>query len=157
MLKGYGKGMYSWGQCKAGLLDEYSDLWSQYVLFRAADYAWNIKSDSGESIQAQVESGRLIALRNVFAVSPSPYAGERIEPIDLSAQMTHSFNEFLKEVKAEEYTGHDKAIEMDNGIFDIGFISTRIIDGDVKNRIVLSKNAQGVSIPIDKEYPLKGF
>ena len=47
------------------VLDECSGLWSQYVLFRAANYAWNIKSDSGESTKAQVESGRLVAMRKL--------------------------------------------------------------------------------------------
>jgi hypothetical protein len=152
MLKGYGKGMYSWGQSKTGLLDKYSSLSSQYVLFRAADHAWNIESDNRESTRSQVESGRLAVLRNIFSVNPNPYAGEEIEPIDLSAQMTHSFNEFLKEAKAEEYAGHNKAIDLDDGVFDMGFVPTKIIGGDVKNCIALSKNAQDVSIPIDREY-----
>jgi hypothetical protein len=152
IINGYGKGMYSWGQYKIGLLDKYSGLSSQYALFRAADYAWNASTDSGEGVQPQVESGRLVTIRNIFSVDPNPYAGYGIEPIDISGAMTHSFTELLKDAKPEEYAGCDKVIELNTGASDIGFIPTRITGDDEKNCIALFKNAEDVTIPVAGKY-----
>jgi hypothetical protein len=152
IINGYGKGLYSWGQHKIDLLDKYSGLWSQYALFRSADYAWNASTDSGESVHSQVESGRLVTIRNIFSVDPNPYAGDEIEPIDISGAMTHSFTELLRDAKPEEYAGCDKVIELNAGVSDIGFIPTRIIGDGEKNCIALFKNAEGVTIPMKGNY-----
>ena len=44
-VMGFGKGIYSFGNDKARLLDEYSPLWSLSNILRTADYAWNFAKE----------------------------------------------------------------------------------------------------------------
>ncbi len=147
-IEGYGKGIYSWGQYHHGLMDSYNPLTSHFDHFRAADFAWNMKRDRGESTLTQIESGRLGALRNMFAVRPNPSAGERIEPIDIRAAMTHSFGAYLKQVKPAHYPPGQTAPEIPNGVQELGFIPMRLAGTGKRNCIVVREGDPEVGFPV---------
>ena len=85
---GFGKGIYSFGNDKSHLLDEYSPLWSMSNVIRVSDYAWNLASAEN------LDPARVLAMEHLLALSPNPHAG-RVRPIDLRPALTHVFNEFL--------------------------------------------------------------
>ncbi len=76
---------------------------NMYTLYRAADHAWNLSRDQRVGWEDLVESGRLVAVRNLFAVRPNASASETVRPLDIQDQMNQSFAAFLKQVKPEAY------------------------------------------------------
>ncbi len=144
LVSGYGKSLYSFGGCRAGLLDKFSHLQSMGSLIYSADHGWNLSRREGEDL----DHARLIALRHLLAVRPNPHAGAKVKPLDIAPHLTHSFGAFLKKVKPKDYAGHKQPVPMPHGLRDIGFIPTRLGPGDGKNCIVLRKGDKQVAIPM---------
>ena len=148
---GYGKGMYSFGDSKK-MPSELLGTSNMYTLHQAADHAWNLSRDQRVGWGDLVESGRLAAVRNLFAMRPNPRAGETIRPLDIQAQMNQSFSEFLKQAKPDVYMKHDRSVVVKNGTREIGFVPTQFGPEDGKNCIAVRRNDPKVSVPIDGHF-----
>jgi hypothetical protein len=141
-VMGFGKGIYSFGNDRAHLLDEYSPLWSMSNVIRVADYAWNFARDE------RPDPGRLVAVEHLLALRPNPHAGARVVPIDLAPALTHSLNAFLKEVKPDAYARRPRPVKLSAGVREIGFLPMRLAGGRGNDCIVLRKNSAPVVLPV---------
>lgn len=150
-VTGYGKGMYSFGDTKK-MPSELRATTNMYTLFRAADHAWNLTRDNRLSWEDLVTSGPLVAVRNQFAVRPNPYAGERIRPLDIRAQMNRRLSAFLKQAKPETYGKHDNPVVVSGGEKEIGFVPTTFGPEEGNNCVVVRKGDTEVSMPIEGYY-----
>jgi len=146
-IDGYGKGMYSFGDSKK-MPSEIRGTTNMYTLYQAADHAWNLSRDQRVGWEDLVESGRLVAVRNLFAVRPNPRAGETIRPLDIQTQMNQSFTGFLKQAKPKVYAKHDRPVTMRSGMREIGFVPMQLGPEDGSNCIVIKKGDPKVSLPI---------
>ncbi|MBI5687312.1 MAG: hypothetical protein HZC54_19740 [Verrucomicrobia bacterium] len=140
-VMGFGKGLYSFGNDKTHLLDEYSPLWSLSNLLRVADYAWNFSRDEN------ADPARLVALEHLLALRGNPRAGVRIKPLALDAALTHDFSTFLKNAKPDAYARSERPMKLPTGLCDVAFIPTRLAGGD-KDCVVLRKNSKPVTLPV---------
>jgi hypothetical protein len=148
-IDGHGKGLYSFGDSKV-MPSELKDTSNMYTLHRAADHAWNLSSDRRIGWEEMVESGRLVAIRNLFAVRPNPSAGQTIRPLDVRAQMNRTFNDFLKHAKPEIYANQRKPVTVHDGISDIGFVPTLLVSEDANNCVVVGKGDLEVTLPVGR-------
>jgi len=146
-IDGYGKGLYSFGDSKV-MPSELKSTSNMYTLHRAADHAWNLSSDRRIGWEELVESGRLVAIRNLFAVQPNPNASQTIRPLDIRTKMNRAFNDFLKHAKGEVYANQPKPVTMPGGINEIGFIPTLFASEDANNGVVVGKGDPEVTLPI---------
>ncbi|NLX95056.1 MAG: hypothetical protein GXY83_02650 [Rhodopirellula sp.] len=141
-VMGFGKGIYSFGNDKVHLLDEYSPLWSMSCLLRVAEEAWNFaRTDS-------LAPAQLIALEHLLAMRANPYAGGRADPIDLAAAMTHSFNAVLKQAKPDDYADRDRPVDLPGGVRKIGRVPTLLAEPGDRDCIVLRKESPPVELPV---------
>jgi hypothetical protein len=140
-VMGFGKGIYSFGNDKARLLDEYSPLWSLSNVLRTADYAWNFCQEENS------DPARLVAIEHSLAIRPNPRAGARVEPIELDSVMTDSWNAFLKTAKPEAYARHAQPADLPRGRQEIGFLPMRLSEGE-HDCIVLRKDSSPVTLPV---------
>ena len=153
LVAGYGKGLYSFGGDRAGLLDRFSHLSSMASLIHSADYGWNLSRREGSALDHE----RLTVLRHLLAVRPNPRAGPIVTPIDLDNQLTHTLGDFLKQAKPETYAGHDKPADLPAGVRDIGFIPMRIASADGRNCVVLRKGSKEATLPVRGRYSSLSF
>jgi len=140
-VMGFGKGLYSFGNDKSHLLDEYSPLWSMSNALRVADYAWNFAEEE------QVDLGRLVALEHLLAIRASPRAGSRVTPIELGAALGHSFNALLKEWLPEPYARHARPVDLPGGVREIGFLPMRLAESG-NDCVALRKTSEPVVLPV---------
>jgi hypothetical protein len=140
-VMGFGKGLYSFGNDKTHLLDEYSPLWSLSNVFRVADYAWNVAQDE------RLDLGRLVALEHLLALRPNPRAGARVEPIDLGPALTHSFAALLKQWQPERYARHARPVTLPTGLREIGLLPMRLAAGP-HDCIALRKDSPPAALPV---------
>ena len=140
-VMGFGKGIYSFGNDKARLLDEYSSLWSLSNILRTADYAWNFGQEEN------ADPARLVALQQLLAIRPNPRASERVEPIGLDAALTDSWSACLKAAKPEAYTRHAQPVDLPRGLQEIGFLPMRLGAGG-NDCVVLRKDSSPVTLPV---------
>ena len=151
-IQGYGKGLYSFGNNKWSLVTPPKSTGSMAAHFHACDYAWNMNLDDGTGTQALVESGYLPAIRHMFAVKPNPFADERVEPLDIAAHMTHSFDAFVREVKPKDYADGKAAVELPAGTHEIGFMPMQLTGDREKDCIVLREKSPEVVLPVGKRF-----
>jgi hypothetical protein len=144
LVSGYGKGLYSFGGCRSGLLDRFSHLQSMGSLIHSADYAWNLARREGESLNAS----RLVALCQLLARRPNPQAGRRTAALDMDMHLTHGFGAFLREVKPKDYGDGAGRVALPAGLRDVGGIPTRFGQRDGKDCIVLRKGDGQAALPI---------
>jgi hypothetical protein len=140
-VMGFGKGLYSFGNDKTNLLDEYSPLWSMSNLLRVADYAWNFSQDE------RAEPARLVALEHLLALRPNPRAAARVAPIDLGPALTHSFSGLLKQWQPDLYARHARPVVLPGGVREIGFLPMRLSGGE-RDCIALGKDSGPVALPV---------
>jgi hypothetical protein len=140
-VMGWGKGIYSFGNDKSRLLDEYSPLWSMSNILRTADYAWNFSQDEN------VDPARLVAIEQLSAIRPNPHADTRVEPIELDSVLTDSWNAFLRTAKPDAYARQAEPADLPHGRQEIGFLPMRLSDGD-HDCIVLRKDSSPVVLPV---------
>ena len=147
-VSGAGKILYSLGNDKVGnLLDQYSDFNNMYASFRILDYAWNLYD------YKPPEEGRLVTIKNIMAVRPNPSAAAKVEPLDIGAQLTDSFNAKLKEFKPKEYGNVETPVVLEPGTRELGFIPMRLLpDTGEGNCLVMREGGEPVSIPVDARY-----
>ena len=150
-VDGYGKGMYSFGDSKK-MPSELQGTSNMYALYQAADHAWNLSRDQRVGWEDLVESGRMVAVRNLFAVRPNPRGGETIRALSIQAQANRSFREFLKQVKPDVYAHHDRPVAMPSGPVEIGFVPTQFGPKDGNNCIVVKKDDPKVSVPVNDRF-----
>ena len=141
-VAGFGKGLYSFGNDKNNLLDEYSPLWSMSNLLSVADSAWNFSQDES------LDPAQLVALEHLLAIRPNRRAGPRIEPIDLGPALTDSFNELLKRSQPEVYAGRDQAVVLPGGVQEIGYLPMRLAEKTGADCLALGKDSQPVELPV---------
>jgi hypothetical protein len=135
---GIGKGLYSFGNYRHGLLDEDSDLASMAYVLRTADYAWT------HARRGPWSTGYLTAVRHMMAVEPNPHAGPKAVPIAMGAARTHSFAALLQAAGA-------KAVpEPPRGAQEIGFVPMRLADEGKKDCLALGKGAEPVTLPVGR-------
>ena len=147
MVTGAGKILYSLGNDKLGdLLDRYSQFNNVYSALRMLDYAWNIHD------YKKPEEAREVTIKNILALKPNPYAGEKLEPLDIGAQLTDRFNARLKEFKPKDYGRADTPVVLEPGTHDFGFIPMRIEPEKDGNCLVRREGDEPVSIPVDARY-----
>jgi len=144
LIGGCGKGLYSFGGYRGGLLDKFTHLQSMGSLIYSADYAWNLSRREGEAL----DHARLTALRHLLAVRPNPQAGPEVKPLDITRHLTHGFGAFLKEVKPKDYAGLTTPVVLPGGPREVGSIPTRIGRDDGRNCIVLRKGDKEAAIPV---------
>jgi len=140
-VMGFGKGIYSFGNDKGRLLDEYSPLWSMSNVLRTADYAWNFSQDEN------ADPARLVAIQQLSAIRENPRAGERVEPIDLDSATTDSWNAFLKAAKPDAYARHAQPVDLPRGRREIGFLPMRLSDAE-RDCVALRKDSPPVTLPV---------
>jgi len=140
-VMGFGKGIYSFGNDKGRLLDEYSPLWSLSNILRTADYAWNFSRDEN------VDPARLVAVQQSSAIRPNPHAGEDLEPVDLGSAMTDCWNAFLKAAKPDAYGRHARPVDLPRGRQEIGFLPMRLSEGE-HDCVVLRKDSSPATLPV---------
>jgi len=149
-VKGYGTIIYGLGNDKVGgLLAKRSSMLTTYALMRAADYGWNIDNYPGDP------PGRNISLRNLFALTPNPYASETVTPVDLGAQLRDSFSAYLKRHAGGAYASADEAVTLPRGRQTIAHVPMQLgAHGAAEGRdcLVLGKGAQPVSLPVRGRY-----
>ncbi|MBN1676372.1 MAG: family 20 glycosylhydrolase [Kiritimatiellae bacterium] len=147
LVDGYGKILYSLGNDKlGGLLDEYSHFNNVYWAFHTLDYAWNLFD------YKKTEPGREVTIKNIMAVKPNPFAGEKIEPLDISGVLNQSFNAFLKEAKPKDYGAVATPVTIEPGTQELGFIPMRLEPDEKGNCRVLREGAPEVTIPVNGTY-----
>ena len=145
-VMGFGKGIYSFGNDRAHLLDEYSSLWSMSNVIRVADYAWNFARDD------RPDPARLVAVEHLLAIRPNPHASARVEPLDLGPALTHSFSAFLREAKPDTYARHARPVDLPGGVQEIGFIPTRLAGGEGNDCLILRKDSKAVALPVQGRF-----
>ena len=147
LVQGYGKILYSLGNDKlGGLLDQYSHFNNIYYAFFTLDYAWNLFD------YKKTEPGREVTIKHIMAVRPNPYAGEKIEPIDISGVLNRPFNALLKEWKPKDYGEVDVPVTIEPGTREIGFIPTRLEPDKPGNCVVVGEGDDEVSLPVAGNY-----
>ncbi len=140
-VMGFGKGIYSFGNDKVHLLDEYSPLWSLSNVLRVADYAWNLAGEEN------TDAARLVAAQQLMCIRPNPHAGDRVEPIDLAGACATTFAAFLEAARPDAYRASTKPIDLPTGEQQIGFLPMRLATGG-NDCIVLRKNSSPVTLPV---------
>jgi glycosyl hydrolase family 20 len=143
-ISGFGPGVYSFGN-PWGLTNKrnYAPI---NGVFRGADYAWNISRDARESIIDEISSGKLVALREMFAVQPNPFASATITPLKIQKLMNAPFAKAIQKDGAE-------FLNMPSGKCEIGNIPS-VISKKKNNCVLLSKGSK-VEFPISKKKTLK--
>lgn len=140
---GFGKGMYSFGDDKTGLLDANSPLWSLSNLIRVGDYAWNI--NLGEDRDAD----RMVAIQHLSAIRENTRAVGRPDPIDLGRVLKDRFDEFLAGVgKAPLGPGSPLA----GGAREVGFVPMRLGGAGGKDCAVVRKGSAPVELPVKGKF-----
>ena len=148
-IDGYGKGLYSFGDSKV-MPSELKSTSNMYALHRAANHAWNLSIDRRIGWEEMVESGYLVAVRNLFAIRPNPNASQTIQPLDIQSKMNRAFNDFLKHVKPEVYANQRRPVDIQGGVSEIGFVPTLLAPEDANNCIVVGKGDPKVTVPIGR-------
>jgi len=141
---GFGKGLYSFGDDRSKLLDEYSPLWSLSNLIRVGDYAWNI--GRGEDR----DPGRLVAIQHLLAIRGNEHAGVRVRPIDIDAALRHRFDRSPIEEESPEGApmGKSGAAVSER---EVGFIPMRLAEGG-RRCMTLRKGDAAVPLAIRGRY-----
>jgi len=149
-ITGSGSVIYGLGNDKTGgLLATRNTANTTYALMRAADYGWNMDRYPGDP------PGRNITLRNLFALTPNPYAAEKVTPLDLSAHLTHTFSVYLKEHAAEQYAGTDQPLVLKRGEQTIAHIPMRIgADGapTARDCVIVGTPSESATLPVKGRY-----
>ena len=143
---GIGKGLYSFGNHRGGLLDEDSDLSSMAYVLRTADYGWT------HARRGPWNAEHLTAVRHLLAVGPNPNGGEKVEPIDLSASLTHGFGAFLREARPKAYGNEAPPAGLPSGVQEVGFVPMRLAGRAPRNCIVLGKGGRPVDLSVAGRY-----
>lgn len=146
-VTGYGKALYSFGDSKK-LPSELRGTSNMLAFHQAADHAWNLSCGERESWEDLAASGRLVAIRNLFAVRPNPCAGETVRPLDIRARLNKSFAGFLKQAKPEAYARHERPVTLWRDTCEIGFVPTQLGPEDGNDCIVVKRGDPAVSVPI---------
>ena len=142
LVIGFGKGLYSFGNDKTHLLDEYSPLSALSNALRVADHAWNFHQDE------QVDPARLVALEHLLAIRPNPRAGAQVTPIDLGPVLTHRFGRLLSEWMPKGHGPQDPPVELPQGVQAIGCLPMRLAAQGKNDCIALRKNSPSVELPV---------
>ncbi|HBE02291.1 MAG TPA: hypothetical protein DC049_07425, partial [Spirochaetia bacterium] len=147
-INSYGHGLYTFGQ-NSFIYEflQHTRIVKMSSLYRSADYAWNIKNDSGESDYDLVESGKLGPVYKMFSVKPNPFAGEKIKIINLNNSYTHNLNQFLK----KEWK-NDLQLALPKGAAACGSIPVYLNGNDGNNCVIAAKNDASVNIDIKEKY-----
>ncbi|MDD2711139.1 MAG: glycoside hydrolase family 20 zincin-like fold domain-containing protein [Verrucomicrobiae bacterium] len=66
-------------------------------VFLAADHAWNILCEKQPVMMDELASGKLAALREMYAVAPNSHASSKVGVLDIQKDMNSSFEDILHE------------------------------------------------------------
>jgi len=145
-VNGVGCIIYGLGTDGGGRHDHYNSMKSTYSSCRAADLGWNAYDYPGD------EPGRAVSMRNLFALKPNGQAGPRSTPLDLTGSFTHSFNQYLQEVKPEKYDDAPVPVRLKSGVRNIAHVPMRLAGTAGKDCIILREKDEGVAIPVSGRY-----
>lgn len=113
---------------------------SIYEIFMGADNAWNILREKEPSLMGEIASGKLPALREMYALKPNISASPQITAVDIQKYMNRSLEEELSK-KVQDHV-------LSVGKQDVGNIPM-MISNKKENCIILEKG-KPVSIPIEQ-------
>jgi len=88
----------------------------------------------------------------MFAVEPNPFAGPKLEPIPITDQLSHSLSAYLKEVKKDAYASATRAVEIPDGLQEIGLVPTALAGGRARDSLILREKDSSVTIPVGKRF-----
>lgn len=135
-VKGMGFSAYTMGTDWQLFRDDSS--FSVFEIFMGANNAWNILRKEEPSIMEEIASGKLAALREMFALQANPAASPKVATIDIQKYMDCDFTSFLSK-KGQECI-------LPEGIQDIGNIPM-MFSNQKMNCILLGKE-KTLSIPV---------
>ncbi|MFA6567371.1 MAG: family 20 glycosylhydrolase, partial [Victivallales bacterium] len=118
----------------------YQKSYSIYEIFMGADNAWNILREKEQSLMDEIASGKLPALREMYALKPNPPASPRVIPLDIQRHMNCPFAEFLCK-KGQECT-------LPEGMYDAG--NTPAMFSNQKMNCILLGKGRTMSVPVGK-------
>jgi hypothetical protein len=148
-IKGAGKITYSFGpEIRLYDKDGAKNAHYSYAPFRIGDYAWNILNDPRHTVEDEIENGRLIAVRNICAVKPNPWASEKIKTFDFTQQMNCSLDKFLLAAKPELYGKAGEAVKFPSSLKEPGNIPTAL-STEENNCLKINSDTAPVTIPLD--------
>ncbi|OHD64530.1 MAG: hypothetical protein A2096_17650 [Spirochaetes bacterium GWF1_41_5] len=132
-LAGFGMLCYGTSHLMSGAGDDIKSLQYGYSsVLRSADYAWNIKSDSGTSVR-EFERNKMINLCSVNAVKANPRAKAICETVDLSR---------IANAELKKITDYNLAISA--GQQDIGFVPMLLPQTAGNNVIALAAGSKPI-------------
>ncbi len=142
-VKGFGVSAYGYGT--DWKLFRQSLGFSANEQFMGADAAWNLKRDGHPELVDEVASGKLVALREMYALQPNSQASEKIVPIGIQKSMNDSF---LKVIQKD--TPEAEIVNMPTGESNIGNIPT-LLSKTSDNCIFLPKGSS-VEFSVGKKF-----
>jgi Glycosyl hydrolase family 20, domain 2/Glycosyl hydrolase family 20, catalytic domain len=148
-MKGFAKTTYMLG---AGwsLYDKMRHVQYIYGPYQAGDYGWNAFKGDRSTVEDNIESGRLVAVRNIAAVRPNPSASDKLVAIDLTGKFNANAGDVLKSIKKDMYKNTNSPLNLKTGKHKIGNIETIIGDSD-ENCILIQKDGVDTVVPVSNE------
>jgi len=113
---------------------------SIYGIFMGADNAWNILRKKEAPLMDEIASGKLPALREMYALRPNPAASAKVTPLNIQKNMDCSSLEYLCK------KGQECAVA--EGLQNVGNIPM-LFSNQKMNCIVLGKD-KTMSVPVGK-------
>jgi Glycosyl hydrolase family 20, domain 2/Glycosyl hydrolase family 20, catalytic domain len=114
-------------------------------LLRGAEFAWNAKSDKGESLTIAINSGQIPALVNMFAENANRAASENVQPLDLNKLYNYDFNKLCAKT-----LDNSEVVNMPDGRQMIANIPMQL-KAKGKNCILIKQNSK-INIKVDSNY-----
>ncbi len=114
-------------------------------LLRGSEFAWNAKTDEGTNLIAEIGSGKLPALVNMFALSADPAGSPKVAPLSLQDKYNSNFNGLISKVINRGYE-----VSIKDGTQSVGNIPMTL-KATGSNCVRIKRNSH-VSIPVNGKY-----
>ena len=114
--------------------------------------AWNLFNDNVYDETAFFESGKMPAVFQMLAVKENPYAGDKIQIIDLKESLNCSFTEYVRGKKIDYYQGLSDPLPVPEGTQTIGNIPMQLYGVKNKNCVLLEAKKTEITIDINGSF-----